>query len=232
MNRKLFEYSYTLKKQKQKQFFFVLFYLILIYAAVNLILYFLIYPVRQKSMSMMPDIPQNSLVFVTPLDTTPERGDVVVVKSMCHEELSPVKKVIRNIVSTFTAQQIQLYESEDQPGCHPVIRRVIGMPGDTIYMRDYVLYIKSKENRHFLTEFEIIDKAYNVTFFAAPSDWSSDLGVKGSFDEITLGNDEYFVLGDNRKSATDSRLWGALDKSEICGKALLCYFPIKSFKIF
>ena len=99
-------------------------------------------------------------------------------------------------------------------------------------MRDYVLYIKARNEKHFLTEFEISKKAYNVTFYVPPADWDSELGLKGSFDEIYLGPDEYFVLADNRKSSDDSRLWGAVKKENISAKVLMCYYPFKDFKIY
>ena len=66
---------------------------------------------------------------------------------------------------------------------------------------------------------------------AAPALWDNNIGVKGSFDEITLGADQYFVLGDNRKSCEDSRLWGTFSKKDIKAKALFCYFPFNKFKL-
>ena len=42
----------------------------------------------------------------------------------------------------------------------------------------------------------------------------------------------YFVLGDNRKSTDDSRLWGVITSKDIDAKALFCYLPFKNFKIY
>ena len=124
-----------------------------------------------------------------------------------------------------------LFENNGLPSSKSHVRRIVGMPGDTIYMRDYVLYIKPAGERHFLTEFEIVEEPYNVTFYVPPADWDTEIGVKGSFDEITLGYNEYFVLADNRKSSDDSRLWGAVKKDEITAKVLMCYFPFRNFKL-
>ena len=50
--------------------------------------------------------------------------------------------------------------------------------------------------------------------------------------EITLGNDEYFVMSDNRVSSIDSRLWGAIKSDQIQGKVLLRYFPLNKISGF
>ena len=49
---------------------------------------------------------------------------------------------------------------------------------------------------------------------------------------IILGENEYFVLGDNRVAVSDSRLWGAVSKQDIRGKIILKYFPLKNIKLY
>lgn len=143
-----------------------------------------------------------------------------------------MQKMGKVAVQFFTGQQFSTVENENLPGTKQSLRRVIGMPGDTIYMRDYVMYVRPQGEKHFLTEFEITPKTYNVTFFSVPAGWENSLGVKASFEQIVLEQDEYFVLGDNRKSSDDSRLWGIIKKDQIDAKALCCYFPFKNFKIY
>ena len=181
---------------------------------------------------MIPDVPEKSVVMVSPVVSVYERGDVVLLEARNKKEAGFLKNALSRFVSFFTGQQISIFENSEQPSTKPHLRRIVGMPGDTIYMRDYVLYIKARNEKHFLTEFEISKKAYNVTFYVPPADWDSELGLKGSFDEIYLGPDEYFVLADNRKSSDDSRLWGAVKKENISAKVLMCYYPFKDFKIY
>ena len=230
--KKIAQLSYQIKKEKQRKVFSVLLFCIILFIFVNLLINYVIYSVRQNSFSMNPDIPENSFVMVSPLATKIERSDVVLIKSRVQKKYSLFQRFCNTFIQFFTGQQFSSIEFESQPGTKQTLRRVIGMPGDTIYMRDYVMYIRPQGEKHFLTEFEVLDKTYNVTFFAAPSGWESSLGVKGSFEQITLGADEYFVLGDNRKSCDDSRLWGIITKDQIDAKALCCYFPFKNFKIF
>ena len=225
-------FSYQIKKERRRRTGFVILFFICLYIFINLVITFLIYPVRQNSVSMIPDVPEKSVVMVSPVAGNYERGDVVLLDSRYSRKKNFFISQVDRLVRFFTAQQISLFEHNEVPSSKSHIRRVVGMPGDTIYMRDYVLYIKPAGERHFLTEFEIVEEPYNVTFYVPPADWDTEIGVKGSFDEITLGYNEYFVLADNRKSSDDSRLWGTIKKDAINAKVLLCYFPFNNFRLY
>lgn len=232
MNRQLFEYSYELKKQNKRKVISLIVYLILIYFILNCIFMFLIFPVKQSSNSMTPDFPEGSISFITKLYSVPKRGDIVVLKSNNNKERKFYEIIWHNISSFFTAQQYDSYVDNNSPGTNYQLRRVVGLPGDEIYMQDYVLYIKPADEKHFLTEFELAEKPYNLTFLTPPAQWNGSVGVKGSFDPIVLGQNEYYVLGDNRISVSDSRLWGTISKQEMTGRVILRYFPIKSIKLY
>jgi len=87
-----------------------------------------------------------------------------------------------------------------------IIKRVIGIPGDKVKIRNSKIYINNK----------IIEDEYAY-------------GETSDYDEITLGDDEYFVLGDNRLISKDSRYFGAIKKSDIKGKAVFRLFPFTRF---
>lgn len=231
MNKDLYELSYSAKKDFNKKVFHIVLFVVLIYLSINLILNFVVFPLRQKSVSMEPDIIENSCIFFTPLKGC-SRGDVVLLEPFTEEKLNFLSKMSDLFVRFFTAQQFSIYRDKKLMGDQFLIRRVIGMPGDTIYMRDHVLYIKPQGDKHFLTEFELIKKSYNINVLASPAGWDNLIGVTGSFEEIVLGENEYFVLGDNRNSCIDSRLWGVVSKSDIKATALFCYFPFSKLRLF
>ena len=83
-----------------------------------------------------------------------------------------------------------------------IIKRVIGMPGDTIEIKKDKIYINDK-------------KIKDEFAFGKTSDYSL----------ITLKDDEYFVLGDNRLVSKDSRYFGPVKKNAIEGKAVFRFFP-------
>ena len=232
MNTKDILNSYQEKKAKQRRFWIIFIFVVITFVIINLVLHYMIFPVKQKSISMLPDIPQESVIMTSPLATNYDRGDIVVMDSLTNKDDSVMHKVLNVFTSFFTGQQINLDEDSNVPGSKQKLRRVVGLPGDTIYMRDYVLYVKPWGEKHFLTEFEVAENPYNVTFYVAPANWDSSIGAKGSFDEFVLGDDEYFVLADNRKSTDDSRLWGPVTKEQISSKALFCYFPFNEIKLF
>lgn len=95
-----------------------------------------------------------------------------------------------------------------------LIKRVIGLPGETIRIQDETIYINDKEIR----DISGLDNIENP-----------GLAQNG----ITLGSDEYFVVGDNRKESIDSRFEevGNVRESDILGKAVLVFWPIDRVKI-
>lgn len=232
MNRQLFEYSYELKKQNNRKVLSTIIYFVLIYLLLNIIFAFLLFPVRQSSNSMQPDFSEGSISFVTKIYPLAKRGDVVLLKRRIAPQHKFYQKIWHNISQFFTAQQYDSYADKNFPDTNNQLRRLVGLPGDEIYMKDYVVYVKPAGEKHFLTEFELTEKAYNLTFLTPPVEWNGSVGVKGSFEPIVLGPDEYFVLGDNRISSSDSRLWGPLHKQDIEGRILLRYFPINTIKFY
>lgn len=75
------------------------------------------------------------------------------------------------------------------------VKRVVGVPGDFVEIRSGILYLNGKESPY---QFDYIVNA----------------GIIGS-DGLRLGDDEYFVMGDNRNNSTDSRVFGAVKFNEI-----------------
>ena len=87
-----------------------------------------------------------------------------------------------------------------------IIKRIIGMPGDTVSIKDNTVYVNGEE----LEE----DYAYGET---------------SDYEEITLGDDEYFILGDNRPISKDSRYFGPVKEDEIIGKIIFRLWPFNKF---
>ena len=231
MKKELYEISYSLKKEARHKAFSIVATVALVFVVLNLILHFAIFSVRQTSDSMENGVVKNSCILFFPYKKI-QRGSVVLVKPKGVAELSCIEKIANPFLTFFTAQQISFSKIHNLMGSESQIRRVIALPGDTIYMRDYVLYIRPRGEKFFLTEFELIDRAYDVNITASPALWDSSLGVIGSFEEMTLGSDEYFVLGDSRNGAFDSRLWGPVKRENIEASALFQYFPLTEIKIF
>jgi len=92
------------------------------------------------------------------------------------------------------------------------LKRIIGMPGETVEIRHKVVYVNGAplaDPRGTHSDPVVYDKP-NL-----PEPYKS----RDNFGPLHLGPDEYFVLGDNRDSSTDSRYWGALPRRLIEGKA-------------
>lgn len=93
-----------------------------------------------------------------------------------------------------------------QTGKTKIIKRVIGMPGETISYKNNKLYINGKE---------VSDNHSNEITY--------------DFEEIKIPDGEYYVLGDNRTDSVDSRILGTIPKNEILGHATFIIYPFNRF---
>lgn len=231
ISKDLYRISFTLKKEFHRRVFTAVFNFILIFVIINLILSFIAFPVKERSDSMGPDIAKNSLIFVSPLNLPVKRGEVYLV-----DKNSPVntvgKKILNAAIRFFTFQKRGLEKNTENLSSRMCLRRVIGLPGDTVYMKNFVIYVKSAGEKYFLTEFELSEKKYNIDIEKLPDNWDTLVGFRGSFTPITLGPGQYFVIADNRLSSLDSRLWGVVNKKDLVAKTIALYYPVKRARIF
>ena len=97
------------------------------------------------------------------------------------------------------------------------IKRVIGMPGDTIEMKSGVLYINGKK----------VDQPFiNTEALAKQTVFMDDFTLESLTGESKVPEGKYFVLGDNRGVSKDSRMIGFIDRSAIEGKAVFTIWPL------
>lgn len=92
------------------------------------------------------------------------------------------------------------------------IKRVIGLPGETVKI----------ENNEVVVNGHVVNETYLGSRQHATQNFSS-------MPPVTLGDDEYFVLGDNRPHSSDSREWGPLKKAAIEGRTWFVIFPVNAF---
>ena len=101
------------------------------------------------------------------------------------------------------------------------VKRIIGQPGDTVECINGQVYV----NDELLDESAYIDPEYEQQMIDEFGTFNSN------FDAVTLGEDEYFVMGDNRPYSKDSRYAevGPITKDQIFGKGVMVYFPFSNF---
>ena len=225
-NNNIYEISYSLRQERRRFVRRAVFFVLAFFAALNATLSLAVCPLFQKSISMEPNIPSGTFVFATPIGRKIKRGEILII-STDRDELSFKEKAADFFLRALTFQKKWGGQKRK-----PLARRAVALPGDTIYMKDFILYVQPKEERHFFTEFELNQIPYSVDIRVPPSGWSPEIGARGSFDKITLGDDEYFVLGDNRLSCVDSRIFGKIKGSDIQKRVLMNFWPPKQFKIF
>ncbi|MFA5107824.1 MAG: signal peptidase I [Patescibacteria group bacterium] len=97
------------------------------------------------------------------------------------------------------------------------IKRVIGLPGETIQIRNGLITIKNSQ----APLGEVLQEC----------DYLGDLNTSGT-ETVTLGSDEYYVLGDNRPESLDSRRIGPIAKKYIVGRTWIRAWPFNSWTVF
>lgn len=232
-----YDFSFVLRKQLQKKILNILLIIVVSFLVITLIFSLFVFPMQVGNNAMNPEYPNNSLVLVAPCNFSKplffqnydiNRGSVLFVEPQVSPDLSFFQKIVNGFCEFFTLRKFSPFKTENTITEKPTFRRVVGLPGDTLYIKDYVVYIKPEGSQHFLTEFELSDRMYE-TIANSDSSINSTIGAARDMEEIVLAENQYFVLADNRVSSVDSRLYGPVDISQFKGKAILRFFPFSSF---
>lgn len=133
--------------------------------------------------------------------TEPSRGDVVVFCLPGSGECSLLKRIL----------------NKEWKAPRTLIKRVIGLPGETVSVSGgEVRIVNAEYPQGFVLEEPYLD----------PGNIGGPSGTN-----TTLGDGEYFVMGDNRRVSSDSRVWGTLPKENILGHVFVRLFPLTSIGI-
>lgn len=120
------------------------------------------------------------------------------------------------------------------------IKRVVGLPGDTLEIRNKVVYINDKaiepkeiDGKTIMDDMDDKFKGYNLKFYSVKTgehqhiiQQDNDNYYKVDFDRITIPKDSFFVMGDNRDFSYDARYWGFVKHEQIKGRAMFVWFSL------
>jgi signal peptidase I len=125
--------------------------------------------------------------------------------------LLPVRPIHRDDVIVF--------KFPDQPD-RDFIKRVIGLPGETVELRNKKVYINGTP----------LDEPYVHYLIPPSSDFQevTSADVRENYGPVKVPPDHLFVMGDNRDNSEDSRYWGFLPRSYVKGRALVIYWSYES----
>lgn len=130
-------------------------------------------------------------------------------------------RLILNKVAGIDRFDIVVFNAPDEPE-KQYIKRVIGVPGDTIEVRDDVLFVNGEEvpEEYLAADYFTVDESDNFT-----DDFN--LAILTGMEKVPEG--QYFLLGDNRINSKDSRFFGFVEESAIIGTTDLRIWPLSDF---
>lgn len=178
-------------------------------------------PTTVKGTSMVPTfLPEEKLLlstWATNFNKVPERGEIITFQA-------PSVDFIRN---ADVSNPVAIYEGSKRSFSEQVlyfglgitktsyIKRVIGIPGDHVQIKDGKVYLNG----------EVLEEEYLSTAI------KTDMSLGGEFFDIVVPNGYVYVLGDNRTASSDSRRFGCIPVDKIEGKVVIRWWPIQRFGV-
>lgn len=111
-----------------------------------------------------------------------------------------------------------------------LIKRLVGMPGDTLAMRNRTLYVNGEAtDEDYALHSNVPDETHpwmewQKEYLTDGTDPASYAPTRDNWGPIAVPEDRYFMLGDNREQSLDSRYWGLLEGWRLEGRALFKYY--------
>lgn len=152
----------------------------------------------------------------------PERGNVVIIRPGNSDKLTWYIMLLDPIVRFFTLQKRSLDPNIGQNWNNQLsVKRIIGIPGDTIQMTGHKFLIKPEGYTGFMLEENLVKQEYKIIIPDTISGMKPSFPFSGTISELRLGKNQYFVVNDNRKVSYDSRLYGPVLRNDILGPVFL-----------
>ncbi len=157
---------------------------------------------------------------------TIREGDRILVDKMAYDLRVPLTHIA--IAHLGEPQRGDIVTIDSKAAHDLLVKRVIGLPGDTVAMRDNVLYVNGRR-----AQYRPIDAKPLPGDAARPGDYLDErIGTfahvvrlmpeapspRDSFGPVTVPKDQYLMLGDNRDDSADSRYFGFFPRSELMGR--------------
>jgi signal peptidase I len=132
---------------------------------------------------------------------------------------------------------IVVFLSPAEPGLY-VVKRVIGIPGDRIHLREGAVYRNSEKlDEPYVIHSDKTEVPYRDNFPAVPPEysnasptpeWQVSMRQYVQGDDIVVPPDSYFMMGDNRDVSYDSRFWGFVPRDNVIGRPMFIYWSFET----
>jgi signal peptidase I len=138
--------------------------------------------------------------------------------------LMPYREVRRDEIAVFL--------SPEQPGLF-LVKRIIGVPGDRIHLRDDVVYRNGRKLEEPFVRHKREHNPYTDNFPAVPPSemfgvrnekWAQEMPSHIDGEDIVVPPNSYFAMGDNREVSYDSRFWGFVPRENMIGRPMFIYW--------
>lgn len=210
------------KKAKIKDIIEWIYCIIIAVVLALLVKYFLGTPTIVKQTSMVPTFqPSDRLILnrlYRTLKTTPQRGDIITFEAPTIANSTGEKVDLENPVAKYTNKTNGLvskfFYNVVEITKKSYIKRVIGLPGDHVEIKDGSVYINGEK----------LEEDY------LSSDVKTESVNGGQYLDIIVPEKTVFVMGDNRQDSIDSRKFGCIPYEKIEGKIVLRFWPLNKFE--
>lgn len=209
-------------KAKMKDIFEWIYCIVIAVVLALLIRYYVGTPTIVKQSSMYPTFKQNERLILNRIyrtkKTVPQRGEVITFESPSLSYVDPSNADLNNPTAEYENEHngwfLKFVYNVLEIGKTSYIKRVIGLPGEHVQIKDGKVYINGEElEENYLSENVVTE--------------STD----GAFTDLVVPEGTVFVMGDNRGASSDSRRFGCIPYDKIESKVCLRFWPLNRFGV-
>lgn len=209
-------------KAKMKDIFEWIYCIVIAVVLALLIRYYVGTPTIVKQSSMYPTFKQNERLILNRIyrtkKTVPQRGEVITFESPSLSYVDPSNADLNNPTAEYENEHNGWFSkfvyNVLEIGKTSYIKRVIGLPGEHVQIKDGKVYINGEElEENYLSENVVTE--------------STD----GAFTDLVVPEGTVFVMGDNRGASSDSRRFGCIPYDKIESKVCLRFWPLSRFGV-